>query len=146
MAIARNPYNDKEARKTEKYLQKNEWTGVNWVWIKNGRRVSFNQTKESTANDNMKKIIERNITNEDGDFYGVCGSITRLGAYRAIRQDLKEYGIDDDIELKAENLKQFNFWKTIVCPSGEHEDWIWWGKPDKEDKAEFLGKGWGITV
>ena len=42
MAIARNPYIDKEARKTEKYLQKNEWTGVGWGWIKNGRIILFN--------------------------------------------------------------------------------------------------------
>lgn len=98
----------------------------------------------------MKKIIERNITNEDGDFYGVCGNLTRLGAYRAIRQDLDEYGIledmKDDVNFKVENLKEFDFYETIECPSGEHEGWTWWGKPDKEDKTKFLGKGWGYQI
>ena len=93
----------------------------------------------------MKKIIVRNITNEDGDFYGVVGDLTRLGAYRAIRQDLKDYGIDDDVEFKQEDLEVFNFWETTYCPSGDHEDYYWWGTPAKEDKVKFLGKGWGIN-
>lgn len=95
----------------------------------------------------MSKIIARNITNEDGDFYGVVGDITRLGAYRAIRQDLDEYGILEDMEedenFKAESLEQFDYYETIECPSGEHEGYQWWGEPAKEDKVKFLGKGWG---
>lgn len=94
----------------------------------------------------MKKIIERQITNEDGDFYGVCGNITRLGAYRAIRQDMKGWGIAEDVEFKPEDLEEFTFWRTVDCPSGEHEDWIWWGSPSKEDKVELLGKGWGCQL
>jgi len=97
----------------------------------------------------MKKIIERNITNEDGDFYGVCGNITRLGAYRAIRQDLREYGIaeDDEVNFKQEDLGEYDFYQTVNCPhGGEHEDWIWWGKPSERDKTEFLGKGWGLEI
>lgn len=90
------------------------------------------------------KIIEREITNEDGDFYGVCGNITRLGAYRAIKQDLRGYGIDKDIEFKASDLIAVDFYKTVKCPSGEHEGYTWWGKPDTEDTVEFLGKGWGL--
>lgn len=90
------------------------------------------------------KIIERNITNEDGDFYGVCGNLTRIGAYRAIRQDLKEYGISEDIEFTPNDLIEVDYYQTVKCPSGEHEGWIWWGEPDKEDTVKFLGKGWGF--
>lgn len=92
----------------------------------------------------MKKIIEREITNEDGDFYGVVGDITRLGAYRAIRQDLRGWGLEYDVEFTPDDLEQYEFWKTVECPhSGEHEGYIWWGDPDKEDKIISIGKGWG---
>ena len=92
----------------------------------------------------MGKIVERKITNEDGDFYGVCGKdLTRLGAYRAIKQDLREYGIIDDIEFTVDDLEEFEFYQTVSCPSDEHTDFIWWGEPNKEDEVKFLGKGWG---
>jgi hypothetical protein len=93
----------------------------------------------------MKKIIEREITNEDGDFYGVCGNITRLGAYRAIKQDLREYGIENEVEFTPDSLEEFDFWETVKCPSGEHDGYIWWGKPATEDEVKFLGKGWGLN-
>ena|ERR1035437_4736566 len=97
----------------------------------------------------MKKIIERNITNEDGDAYGVVGDITRLGAYRAIRQDLREYGIadDDDVQFKQEDLAVTYFEQTTKCPhGGEHEDWIWWGESAKGDTTKELGRGWILLV
>lgn len=95
----------------------------------------------------MRKIIHRNITNEDGDFYGVCGNITRLGAYKAIKQDLREYGIEDDVEFTQDDLELFDYYETIECAhEGEHENWIWWGTPNPEDKVKFLGKGWGYKV
>lgn len=89
------------------------------------------------------KIVQRNICSEDGDFYGVCGKLTRRQGYKAIREDLEEYGIEDDIEFKPEDLSEYDFYETIECPSGEHEGYIWWGEPDKEDKVKYLGKGWG---
>ena len=92
------------------------------------------------------EIIERNITNEDGDFYGVCGKMTKRQAYKIIKEDLEEYGIEEDVELKLEDLSEYDFWKTTECPSGEHEGYIWWGKPDKEDKVISIGKGWGIEL
>ena len=111
------------------------------VWC----REVVNSTEGGQEGD-MKKIIAREITNEDGDFYGVVGDITRLGAYRAIRQDLDSWGILEDMEFKAEDLEQFDFYETIECPSGEHEGWQWWGTPDKEDKTKYLGKGWGYKI
>lgn len=95
----------------------------------------------------MKKIIERNVTNEDGDVYGVVGDITRLGAYRAIRQDLRDYGTLDEVEFKQEDLQQTTFYQTIECShGGEHNDWIWWDKPTKGDTYKTLGKGWLFDV
>lgn len=93
----------------------------------------------------MKKIIQREITNEDGDAYGVVGDITRLGAYRAIRQDLRSYGIEDDIEFKAEDLERVEFWETPEA-EGDYADYIWWGKPKKSFKPKSLGKGWIYRV
>lgn len=89
----------------------------------------------------MKKIIERNITNEDGDIYGVCGDITRLGAYRAIRQDLRDCGTLDEVEFKQEDLQQITFYQTTLCPhDGEHTAYIWWGKWVDGERVKSLGK------
>ena len=88
-----------------------------------------------------KKIIQREITNEDGDVYGVCGDITRLRAYRAIRQDLKNWGIDDDVEFTKDDLEPCHFWET-KDPGGEYEGWVWWERPNPELKPYYLGKGW----
>lgn len=91
------------------------------------------------------KIIEDHITNEDGDFYGVCGELTRKQAYKAIRSNLEEYGIEDDVEFTPEDLEEYEFYQTIDCPhNNEHEAYIWWGKPVKGDKVKLLGKGWGV--
>lgn len=93
----------------------------------------------------MGKIIERHITNEDGDFYGIVGNITRLGAYRAIRQDLEEYGILEDIDFTADDLGMYNFVQTTKCiHGGEHEDWIWWSGHTQGDETKPLGVGWGF--
>jgi len=92
------------------------------------------------------KIIERNITNEDGNFYGVCGELTRRQAYKVIKGDLEEYGIEDDVEFTLDELGEYDFWETVKCPSGEHEGYIWWGEPDKEDETIYLGKGWGYEI
>jgi hypothetical protein len=91
-----------------------------------------------------QRIIERNITNEDGDFYGVCGDLTRAEAYEVICEDLDGYGILGDFEFKAKDLVKVDFYQTTKCPSGKHEGYIWWGKPAKEDTVKFLGKGWGF--
>lgn len=99
-----------------------------------------------TLSDTDIKIIERNITNEDGDFYGVCGELNKREALRVIREDLEEYGIADEISIKLSDLERFDFWETVVCPSGEHDGFIWWGKPAEEDKVKYLGKGWGYKV
>lgn len=90
----------------------------------------------------MGKIIERHITNEDGDVYGVVGELTRLGAYRVIKEDLQEYGLENEFEnFNQESLEECNFWQTDD-KGGEHEDWIWWEKPKAELKPKPLGKGW----
>lgn len=95
----------------------------------------------------MGKIIERHITNEDGDFYGVIGDVTRLGAYRAIRQDLDEYGILGDFDFSADDLSEYNFVQSTNCPhGGEHEGWIWWGTPKEGETVKPLGKGWGYEL
>lgn len=93
----------------------------------------------------MSKIIHRNITNEDGDVYGVIGDITRLGAYRAIRQDLREYGILEDIMadggFNQDDLETCDFWET-EDPEGDCDGWIWWAKPPEKYKSKYLGTGW----
>lgn len=88
-----------------------------------------------------KRIIQREITNEDGDFYGVCGNITRFSAYRIIRQDLRNYGILEDIEFTIDDLVETDFWETTQ-PDGE--EWTWWEKPKASLKPRYLGRGWGI--
>lgn len=95
----------------------------------------------------MKKIIERKITNDDGDFFGVMGDTTRLGAYRAIRKDLDGYGLLEDIDFTQDDLREVLFYKTSHCVhNGEHDDYIWWVKPSKEygDSVTEFGWGWGV--
>jgi hypothetical protein len=93
----------------------------------------------------MKKIVQREITNEDGDVFGVAGDITRLGAYRAIREDMKSWGIADDVEFSPEDLEQCNFWHTDDL-GGEYEGWTWWEKPEAKLNPKPLGKGWIYRV
>ena len=93
----------------------------------------------------MKKIIAREITNEDGDVYGVVGNITRLGAYRAIRADLRGFDLEDDVIFSPNDLEVCDFWHT-EDKGGEYEDWTWWAKPAAKLKPTFLGKGWILKI
>lgn len=89
----------------------------------------------------MGKITHREITNEDGSVYGICGNVTRLGAYRAIRQDIKSWGLEDDVEFTQDELEECDYWETDD-PNGEYENYIWWSKPKASLNPKYIGKGW----
>lgn len=90
------------------------------------------------------------VTNEDGDAYGAVApnrKLTQLGALRFINKELENWGIEDDIEIKLDDLVPCRFWETT---GGEHDGWIWWSKPDKTkhdfNEIEDLGVGWIYKV
>ena len=94
----------------------------------------------------MKEIIQI-ITNEDGDVYGAVyphRKLTRLGALRAINKELISFGIEDEVKITLEDLTECRFWRT--AGGEQHDNWIWWEKPDKAeynfDTVEDLGIGW----
>lgn len=98
-------------------------------------------TTQTTAAGRERKIIEVNC-DEDGETYVVVGDITKLGAVRALKKQLREWGIEEDVGQLPEPY-QGNFWRTN---GGSYDGCVWWKMPDKSkddyEKIEPLGIGW----
>jgi hypothetical protein len=94
----------------------------------------------------MSKIIEIG-SDEDGEAYYVVGDVTLLGAKRALNKQLKEWGIEEDMEYHTLEWEKSNFWYT---EGGDHDGWTWWAEPDKAqhsyEKIKPIGVGWLATI